>query len=236
MVLVLLVAGWHLVAVTAAALPPNRYSSAAEPMTGYLRPYFTQNWRLFAPNPVAADRAMLFQATYRDSGGQTRQTEWVDWTAVELDLVHHRIVGNRGGYVTSKLIEALSASRRGLTSAQRDVLLEGSADEPTDWDELTDRLGQQGSPLRAVSALRYERATTRLATDVLRHRFPDLQIVSVRYSIHQTPVVPYSRRHLPEDQREALRVTNETNSGWRVPVEGSEAERKVVAEFDARHR
>ncbi len=51
------VALFQLTAVTLAALPPNRYSDAAAPHTTYLNPMFTQNWRLFAPNPIAVTNA-----------------------------------------------------------------------------------------------------------------------------------------------------------------------------------
>lgn len=80
------------VSVTLAALPPNRYSAAAAPHTNYLRPMFTQDWRLFAPNPIADDRTVSFQGSYRGADGSLKHTKWVDWTEVELDLIHHRLI------------------------------------------------------------------------------------------------------------------------------------------------
>ena len=50
--------GLHLVSVTLEALPPNRYSEAVQDRTAYVDPYFTQNWRLFAPNPISEDRSL----------------------------------------------------------------------------------------------------------------------------------------------------------------------------------
>ncbi len=231
---VVLAGGWQLVAVTSAALPPNRYSEATEPMTGYLTPYFTQNWRLFAPNPVAEDRSMRFQASYRDESGEIEQTKWIDWTAVELDLVHHRVVGNRGGYVTSKLIEALSSAWRPLDGSQRNVLLDGSDTAPPSWGDLADQLEAAGAAAGTTrSVLRYESAAARLATDVIAARFPDLDVVAVRYSVQLVPVPRYELRDIDQP---ITRTPRERLSGWRKPVEGSPAERRVVADFDERHR
>ena len=118
------IVGLHLAAVTLAALPPNRYSDAARGQTAYLDPYFTQNWRLFAPTPISEDRSLRFQGAYVDADGRQARTPWVDWTAVELDLVRHRLVGGRAGYVSNKLVPSLragtpAASLRGFLRYER---------------------------------------------------------------------------------------------------------------------
>jgi len=238
LVVVVAMVGFHLVSVTAAALPPNRYSEAVEPVNGYLRPYFTQNWRLFAPNPIDSDRELRFQAAYRDENGDIQITDWVDWTDVELDLVHHKIVGRRGGYITNKLVSSLSASRARLTTDQRTALKEaGTQDAPLSWTELTQELDRHGQlPDRVRSYVRYELATARLATDVLLSRYPDDDIVAVRYSLYRNPVLRYDDRHADAEEELLLRRPNEDVSGWRRPVRGTDAERDVIAEFDRRHR
>lgn len=232
------VVGLHLIAVTMAAIPPNPASEAVAPSTGYLRPYFTQNWRLFAPNPIGEDRSVRFQAAYRDEAGDVQQTEWVNWTAVELDLVRHRLVGGRGGYVTNKLVESLSTSYRPMSDAQRTVLNVTRDDAPLSWENLADQLATAGVPAgRLASFLRYERATVQLATDVAVVRHPDADLVAVRYSVALHPVTRYSRRGDSAAEQEAARPNPfERFSGWRIPVEGSSAERQVVGDFDERHR
>lgn len=228
----------HLVAVTFAAIPPNRYSDAVEPSRGYLTPYFTQNWRLFAPNPVAQDRSVRFQMAYRDEAGDVQQTKWVDWTSVELDLVHHRLVGGRAGYVTNKMIEALGRTYQAMSTEQRH-LLSGTSDEtPLSWTSLDTELASAGVPTeRRQAFLRYERAAARLATDVGSVRFPGREIVAVRYSVVLQPVTPYAARKGSEAERDAARPdASERLSGWRAPLPGSAAELRAVAGFDARHR
>ena len=234
--LLLLVVGFHFVSVTAAALPPNRYSEVVEPANDYLRPYFTQNWRLFAPNPIDADREVLFQASYRDRNGEVQLTELVNWTDVELSLVRHKVVGRRAGYVTNKLTSALNASRSRLTTDQRSVLTDvGSSDEPVSWVDLRDELNRNGrSPARVTAYLNYELATVRLGSSVVAARFPDLDVLAIRYVERKTPVVRYDKRH--GDAATTFRFPDEAASGWRRVVAGTDAERDVIADFDRRHR
>ncbi len=232
----------HLIAVTFAAVPPNRYSTAVAPSTGYLGAYFAQNWRLFAPNPVAQDRVVKFQASYRDDAGALTETDWIDWTDVELDLVRHRIVGGRAGYTTNKMTSSLGSRYRTLTDAQQRVADEAPEDPPPGWDDLTDRLVESGSDPERESAalsafLRYERAVVRLGSDVAAARLPDREIVAIRYAVETQAVTPYDQRRGTKDEREAARPSpTQRASGWRAPLMGSAAERAAVADFDSRHR
>lgn len=234
---VVLVAGFHLFAVTAAALPPNRYSDAVRPATRYLSPYFTQNWRLFAPNPISADRNVRFQGALRE-GDRIVTTDWIDWTAVELELVHHRLVGNRAGYVTNKAYTSLSTRFGAMNTSQRDAAdVADPADAPT-WKELADRLvvGPPAARLAARAYLLYDRSFTRLATEVLEGRYPDAKVVAVRYALKGQAVTPYENRSSDVEEREAARPTPvQRINGWRQPLQGSEAERRAVADFDRRH-
>ena len=232
-----LVAGFHVVAVSAAALPPNRYSDAVRPVLGYLDPYFTQNWRLFAPNPVSSDRSIRFQAAIREADGVVT-TDWVDWTDVELDLVHHRIVGNRAGYVTNKAYSTLGTRYRALATVQREVADVADPEKTPTWKELA--AGLEGNPAATRAArlyLVYDRSATRLATDVMQGRHPGAEIVAVRYSLRSQKVTPYSARGGTEAEREAARPTaDQRTNGWREPLPGGKAEQKAVADFDRRHR
>lgn len=235
---VVTIATVQLVAVTLAALPPNRYSDAAAPHTGYLSPYFTQNWRLFAPNPVSDDRSVRFQGSYVAPDGSTKQTDWVDWTDVELDLVHHRLVGGRAGYITNKLYGPLGVQYRALGTASRAVIDTTTQEDPLGWAALATSLRDAGARPAATSGfLRYERATARLASDVLGERWPDLELTAVRYSLRSQAVVPYAARSGSDTERAAARpAPTERISGWRVPDAGDAAERRSVADFDRRHR
>lgn len=228
----------HLVAVTFTALPPNRYSDAVTPHTGYLQPYFAQNWRLFAPSPVSQDREVLVQGSYVAADGTTQQTPWINWTQVELDLIHHRLVGGRAGYVSNKLFTPLTQRYRGLGTEQKSIADATQEADPLDWATLHSQLIAGGAnPTRIANFLSYERATSRLATDIVMGRWPDRTFTAVRYKLYSRGVVPYEQRQGSASEREAARPTAiERISGWRVPTPGSAEERRSVAAFDRRHR
>lgn len=233
-----LVALVQLGAVTLAAIPPNRYSNAVAPHTGYLNPFFTQNWRLFAPNPVAEDREILFQGAYVATDGTTKQTAWIDWTAVELDLIHHRLIGGRAGYVTNKLFSPLGIRFGALSDQQRKAALATNDKLPPSWLQLQKQLvAASDTPFAVTLYLRYERATARLATDVLEARWPNRQFTAVRYELRRQGVVPYASRHGSAKERAASRPAPVNQvSGWRTPTPGERGERQAVADFYRRHR
>lgn len=230
----------HLLVVTAAALPPNPVSAAARPATGYLGSFFAQNWRLFAPHPVASDRVVRFQGAY-EVDGAPRTTEWIDWTDVELDLVRHRLVGGRAGYVTNKLYGPLGSRYRPLGVAQRKVAdVADPGDAPT-WRRLSadlrDRSDDALDDVQVDLYLVYDRATTRLATQVLEAAHPGRRMVAVRYATRSQDVTPWQARHEDAAARERARPTPvQRVNGWRTPLRGDAAEQAAVADFLRRHR
>ncbi len=232
-------AGVQLVMVTVAAIPPGSVTDGTRPFAAdYLRPYFSQNWRLFAPNPVDEDRVIRFQGSYLDSEGASRRTPWVDWTEVEQDLIRHRLVGRRAGYVSTKFYGPLSGAYAALGPEQQAAA--GTTDEgrPLSWRTLESLLSALGTDERAVSEyVSHDRAAIRLATAVINARWPDPEITSVRYARGDWPVVPYAARHLDEAGRQAARPPIVVRiGGWREPTVGSAREREAIASFDRRHR
>ncbi|WP_375002465.1 DUF5819 family protein [Aeromicrobium sp. CTD01-1L150] len=230
----------HLVLVTAAAMPPNRYGESVQSATGYLSPYFTQNWRLFAPNPVSSDRSVHVQAAYLEDGA-VRTTDWVDWTDVELDLVRHKLVGGRAGYVTNKLYTPLNSRHRALTDEQKHVVQAADPEQAPTWTELEgDVTDTVETPAQAAAVdrwLQYERAAASLATAVLLARDPDAEIIAVRYSLHSQGVTPYESRGASAQERDAARPEPfERIGGWREPLPPDQAQAAAVRGFDGRHR
>jgi hypothetical protein len=178
------------------------------------------------------------QAAYVDADGRARRTAWVDWTAVELDLVRHRLVGGRAGYVTNKLVSPLQSRADALDDSQRIVATSSPQADPPSWKELSDQLESAGAPLTVrLGYLRYDRTATQLATDVLMARYPRLELTAVRYAIRRQGVVPYAARGESVAERNASRPQAVRDvGGWRRPTPGPEAERAAVRDFDRRHR
>ena len=99
--------GLHMLAVTLASLPTNPVKDAFDSQLDYLTPFFERNWRLFAPNPIDEDMSLLVQGAYVDGDGNLRTTPWVNWTRVEQDVIEHRLIGGRAGYITTKFYGGL---------------------------------------------------------------------------------------------------------------------------------
>lgn len=232
------IAVFQMFSVTFAAIPANKVSSSLSSTTAYLNPFFTQNWRLFAPNPISEDQTLWFQGEYVDAAGRTTSTEWFDWTAIELDLVRHQLVGGRAGYITSKLIGPLNTRYFALNPGQRE-LADGDRDAAVaGYANLRKRLiAAGGNPAQVNLYLRYETGTVELATSALRALHPDTTFTVVRYRIDRRPVVPFAERALPTPEREKYRpATIVRKSGWRNPIQGTASERQTIAGFLRRHR
>jgi hypothetical protein len=228
-----------MLAVTLAAVPTNPVSEAVDSQLNYLRPFFGQSWRLFAPNPVDEDKALLVQGAYVDGKGDLRSTPWVNWTSVEQDVIEHRLIGGRAGYITTKIYGALDEEFRELESPEQKALAARTSPlAPPSWAVLEDYLARIGPDEDDLADyLRYDRAATRLATDVIASRFPTRDITAVRYALREQGVVPYDARHQSKAERQEARPAPTIRvGGWRTPTYGPKAEGRGVADFDRRHR
>lgn len=234
---VLVLAAFQLVSVTLAALPTNAVSEAARPATDHLKPYFTQNWRLFAPNPISADRRIEFRARYR-SDGVIGETPWLDWTGVELDLVRHRLIGGRAGYVTNKMFSPLASAYSRLDGEQRKVADSDDEAALAGWDELAQALRAAGDTSTGVrSWIAYERTAAQLATQALSAAHPDVEPVAVQYRLVTHKVTPYRHRGLSAAERERRRpAPSVRTSGWRLAEPGTPQSQAVFDSFWDRHR
>lgn len=231
--------GLHLVAVTLAAVPPNPVSNAFEPQLSYLSPFFGENWRLFAPDPIDVDNTILVQGAYVGKDGNLRTTPWVNWTKVEQDVIRHRLIGGRAGYISTKIYPALDQQFEQVENPdQKTLSARTSGLAPPSWNELRDYLARIGPDEDDLADyMRYDRAAARLATEVISSRYPSLDLTAVRYALRQQGVTPYYARHDSKAEREAARPSATTRiDGWRIPTFGPAAEARGVADFDRRHR
>jgi hypothetical protein len=227
-----------MLAVTLAAVPTNPVSDAFDPQLDYLTPFFGQNWRLFAPNPVDGDKTLLVQGAYVDDSGDLHRTAWINWTEVEQDVIEHRLVGGRAGYISTKFYPSLDEEFRELGSPEQKTLSERtSALDPPSWDELQAYLARIGPDDDDLGDyLRYDRAAARLASDVVAARTSH-ELTAVRYALRRHGVTPYDARHFDEaDRQEARPEATMRIGGWRAPTYGPAAELRGVADFNRRHR
>jgi hypothetical protein len=232
------IVGLHLLAVTLAAIPTNPVSDAFGAQLDYLRPFFGQSWRLFAPNPVDEDKTLLVQGAYVDDAGELQTTSWINWTKVEQDVIEHRLVGGRAGYITTKFYSSLDEEFQELENPEQKVLSERTSPlDPPSWRALQTYLARIGPDEDDLADyLRYDKAAIRLASDVVAARTP-YELTAVRYALREHGVVPYDARHLDEAERQESRPNATVRiGGWRAPTYGPAAELRGVADFNRRHR
>lgn len=55
---------------------------------GYMYPYFSQNWYLFAPDPVNQHQNLEIKLKYKTNEGKTTETNWIDITKPMLGKLY----------------------------------------------------------------------------------------------------------------------------------------------------
>src|SRR5699024_2516392 len=135
----------------------------------------------------------------------------------------------------------LSQNRTELLSTQREIADEADPAEPPSWQQVRQRLIDDGNTEANTSAalnyLRYDRAATRLASDVLATHRTDRRHTAVRYRLRRHGVVPFaSRAPSAPHPAQARPDPALTAGGWRRPDEGRDSARRAIADFDGRHR
>ncbi|MFI9466320.1 DUF5819 family protein [Streptomyces sp. NPDC052492] len=82
----------HVLLVFLYVAPPNVMSQAySHQVNAWVRPYFEQNWRLFAPNPQSANRQISARVSSTAPDGTTQVSGWIDLTAADDAAVKHSV-------------------------------------------------------------------------------------------------------------------------------------------------
>ncbi|TRY27830.1 DNA-directed RNA polymerase subunit beta [Brevibacillus sp. LEMMJ03] len=72
---------WHFSMILLHVLPFNPLTNKwRDIVDGYTNPIFSQNWHLFAPNPVSHTNTIYIQAKVKDASGRLVESDWVDIT------------------------------------------------------------------------------------------------------------------------------------------------------------
>lgn len=117
----------HFVMTFLHVAPRNPISAVADKgINSYILPYFRQNWRLFAPEPLKTEPHMLVRATVADTEGQQQVTSWLDITMPELTRVRGHVFPDRvsrlSGNVAGSLFEAAERQEEAAADRQQQPL------------------------------------------------------------------------------------------------------------------
>lgn len=135
------------VAGTALLFTPggNPLRSAVESVAS---PYFSQNWRVFAPNILKSNRTFEIRAQWRDDDGELIKSDWVSITDIEQRTVAGNIAPSRieknSWNVSSTYVKRYLALNEEQRERVRDTFIEASDDgfRPISDEDLIAELGK----------------------------------------------------------------------------------------------
>lgn len=166
----------------------------------WTEPLFDQNWKLFAPDPIAVDQGLLVRAQLTDG----TVTEYADVVTPYLEAKHHNLLPSRAGYQVSGVISRFLEAR--------EAVLKTLPDETADAAPLflgDDVLAEVADTLRysytqSVDDLR-DSATAHLPSTPA-----PIDAVQLRIVQHEFP--RYSQRH-----NDGLGPVSHATSVWLTP-------------------
>jgi len=97
-------------------------SDATRALTAAARPYFSQQWNVFAPSIQKTNRYLQMQAQWRDDSGALVKSEWVDITRAEYEAGEGRIQPSRTVKQSANLLKTYTDRFRGLTPEQQAIV------------------------------------------------------------------------------------------------------------------
>src|SRR5690606_31731608 len=113
---------FHMVATVVYTFPSDDYQRNVKPQTfaySYMRPFFHQDYKIFAPNPISQDRSLRVRAWVQpDVGGDPVTTEWINVSELEIHDIHRRVLRKQQSIYGA---ENLAPAYRALSQEQREV-------------------------------------------------------------------------------------------------------------------
>lgn len=191
----------------------------------YIRPYFLQDYRIFAPDPASADRNLWIRAWVEKPDGERVETKWVDVTSIELAEPYRRVLRKQ---LTVIGAEQLMSSYGRLTEEQQQIAAENFHDEG-DLVPLNEALlaTADADPARVRAFIRATNYTTSYATQAARALWSDDgEVIAVQTRSVFSPVVRWEDR---DDPNAARPDSSYTELGWRPVLEWSQQSDEAFA-------
>jgi hypothetical protein len=183
----------HFALVALSLMPPNplRHQFQFE-IQRYLTPWFTQNWNLFAPNPVNGNFSLLVQYRY-ETASELHTSQWIDVTTPILDLKHRSFWSP-----APRIAKFLMGAMQNVNEDSRSIAehIAETEDLKTDPEAASEFLRE------AITRSRGHAAFVQYSSFVFRAMEsggdlpPPSSEIEVRYLIQEALFPRFSRRHL----------------------------------------
>lgn len=143
----------------------------------YMDPYFSQDWHLFAPDPIVENQGVLVRAEVRVGGGSERLTKWLDITTPDYLILY-------GQHFWPSRMARVSAGALQQVEQWRDPTLQKTPKNPPPTKE---ELAKRAEALRLMQAVasaaakrRWGATVTRVQVRIVHNEFPRFSRRSVR--------------------------------------------------------
>jgi hypothetical protein len=95
---------------------------ATRALTAAARPYFSQQWNVFAPSIQKTNRHLEMQAQWRDASGTLVKSDWADITGVEYAAGEGTLQGSRTVKQSANLLKTYTERFQLLTPEQKAIV------------------------------------------------------------------------------------------------------------------
>jgi hypothetical protein len=180
-------------------MPPNPMSVRARPVVGsYMEPFFSQNWSLFAPDPVADTRLLLVSCRVEEPDGSATETPWANITSPL------RAVKSRYRVGPANQLERAQLAPLYMIFPPGDALIEKVASQ--NEEHLFDEVLAQYEEARRKTLTDGTRLLTRVGSAECDriHGTGRTREVALRMVTIEPP--KFSQRHLPDSAGDTLYV------------------------------
>ncbi|PPF66771.1 hypothetical protein C5E16_10875 [Clavibacter michiganensis] len=151
------------------AVPQN---GATRALTAPARPFFSQQWNVFAPSIQKASRFLEVQSQWRDESGALVKSDWIPVTESEYGASEGQLQGSRTNKQSANLVKTYMTRYQALSTEQQEVVRDtfirrtdtGYAAKTA--DSLIEQLSglEDGTRGRVISFLRHEYVVKEFAT------------------------------------------------------------------------
>lgn len=199
--------GFHFLMTGLHLQPDNPFRDQVYPMVdAYMSPYFTQNWRLFAPAPEEPSKHIAVVCRFQGPG--VPDSPVIDVTAPHYEAMHEYRLSSSQRIVRAQVYPLT------LVHPPKDTALEAVAKlAESDVPEERD-LAASIDAARADSQRRGLRLLGRVASAECQRRYPALPIAEVQVLYFHETAPKFSQRNDSEARGEVVKL----NYGW-LPYE-----------------
>lgn len=199
-------------------IPNNKITAPLAPLESAARPYFSQQWRVFAPKIIKQNVNLQVQAKWRTSEGESISSEWIDIAAIEQQPTAGHLSPSRATKSAWNAAQQYNSRYNKLNDEQKEVIRSTFVQVNSDGVysarstkylvEKLSALGDNSTHIRNV--LNYDamlvQYTGTLATAYVGH-----DVEWVRWRIHRTRANDFKHRFQEEQQFKP----SSTTFGWR---------------------